>query len=245
LQLETEVKEFISDENGHVNSVITADGKAFKCSFVGLTAGVHPNTDLVRDTGIETDRGILVNDHLETSVPGIFAIGDCAQLRTPAPGRKAIEPVWYTGRMMGEIVAQNIIGNKKSYQPGPWFNSAKFFDIEFQTYGNVEPVCPDNEEEIYWQHSDDYIAVHIRFNKVSNKLAGLNLFGIRMRHDLIDRWLRNGILITEFMDLLEQADFNPEFSTDHWNEVRKAFNLKFPEKAVREVKKRKKVFGLF
>ena len=51
--------------------------------------------------------------------------------------RRPIEAVWYTGRMMGETLAQTICGNRIAYNPGHWFNSAKFFDIEYQTYGWV------------------------------------------------------------------------------------------------------------
>ena len=51
--------------------------------------------------------------------------------------RKAIEAVWYTGRMMGETLAQTIYKKKMAYHPGNWFNSAKFFNIECQTYGRV------------------------------------------------------------------------------------------------------------
>jgi NADPH-dependent 2,4-dienoyl-CoA reductase/sulfur reductase-like enzyme len=70
-------------------------------------------------------------------VPGVYAIGDCAQHRTPPPGRKAVEQVWYTGRMHGETLALTLTGKRPPYAPGHWFNSAKFLDIEYQTYGQV------------------------------------------------------------------------------------------------------------
>ena len=51
--------------------------------------------------------------------------------------KKAIEAVWYTGRMMGETLAQTICKKKMACNPGNWFNSAKFFNIEYQTYDRV------------------------------------------------------------------------------------------------------------
>ena len=117
--------------------------KSIDCQFVGLTVGVSPNIDFLKNSGIETKRGVLVNEYLQTNVPDVYALGDCVERTYDLPGRKTIEQVWYTGRMMGEVVAQTICGEKTKYEPGPWFNSAKFFNIEYQTYGNVWPDLKD------------------------------------------------------------------------------------------------------
>ena len=140
LRLNTNLKEIKSDENGHVRSIIIEEtDEEIECDVVGLTAGVSPNIDFVKNSGVETNRGILVNRFLETNVKDIYAIGDCAEQKKAIQNRKPIEAVWYTGRMMGETLAQTICGNRIEYKPGHWFNSAKFFDIEYQTYGWVYP----------------------------------------------------------------------------------------------------------
>ena len=71
------------------------------------------------NSGIATDKGILVNNYFETNITDIYAIGDCAQFRESVNGRKTIEQVWYTGRMHGETLAQTIAGSKTAYNPGP------------------------------------------------------------------------------------------------------------------------------
>ena len=91
----------------------------------------------IKDSNIETGKGVKVNPFLETSIKDVYAIGDCAEQHEAIDQRRPIEAVWYTGRMMGETVAQTICGNKTPYKPGHWFNSAKFLDIEYQTYGWV------------------------------------------------------------------------------------------------------------
>ncbi|MCA6074133.1 NAD(P)/FAD-dependent oxidoreductase [Fulvivirga sedimenti] len=245
LRLETELDKILPDDNGNVRAVQTIDGEIIPCQFVGLTAGVHPNIDLAADSGIETDRGFLADEYLRTSVPNIFAVGDCAQLRNPPPGRQPIEPLWYTGRMMGEVAAKNITGTPVAYTPGPWFNSAKFFDIEYQTYGQVPHDCPDNQHDFYWQHQSGRKAVHIRFGKEDLTLKGVNSFGIRMRHELFDTWLRKGIQIQEFMDKLEDVNFDPEFFEDHSGEIRELFSQKFPQIRIKAGRKRNKILGLF
>ncbi len=243
LRLETELDKILPDENGRVRAVQTRSGETITCQFVGLTAGVHPNIGLAEHFEIETDKGFLVDEYLQTSIKNIYAIGDCAQLRNPPLGRKAIEPLWYTGRMMGEVVAKTITGSPVKYMPGPWFNSAKFFDIEYQTYGDVRNSCPQNEHDFYWQHASGRKALHIRFRKETHLLTGVNTFGIRMRHDLFDSWLRKGISVGEFMAGLEQVNFDPEFFEDPSNEIRDSFNHQFPGMAVH--RKRNKILGIF
>ncbi len=140
LRLETELKEIWGDKaGGRVKMVVTNKGEKINCGFVGLTVGVSPNIDFLHFGEIELGKGVLVNDFLETNIPDVYAAGDCAQLRNPKPGRRPTEAVWYVGRMMGETVAYNICGKKVAYDPGIWFNSAKFFDIEYQVYGDVRP----------------------------------------------------------------------------------------------------------
>ena len=115
--------------------------------MVGLTAGVSPAVDFLKNSSIETGKGVKVNKYLETNIPNVYAIGDCAQQLEPTGLRNPVEAVWYTGRMMGEVVAQTICGNKTAYNPGVWFNSAKFFDIEYQTYGWVFPEIRKQENK--------------------------------------------------------------------------------------------------
>ncbi|MFM7431141.1 MAG: NAD(P)/FAD-dependent oxidoreductase, partial [Flammeovirgaceae bacterium] len=112
LQLATELKEIVGDNSGRVQAIVTNKGEQIPCQFVGLTVGVSPNIDFLKESGIETKRGILVNEFLETNVPDVFALGDCVERKHELPGRRTVEQVWYTGRMMGEVVAQTIAGQK-------------------------------------------------------------------------------------------------------------------------------------
>jgi len=145
LKLETELSEIIGDDRNNVQAVITNQGERIPCQFVGLTIGVTPNIGIFSQSGIDFNKGILVDEELRTNIPDIYAIGDCAELRSPQQGRKAIEPVWYSGRIMGETVAYNICGYHIPYEPGLWFNSAKFFNIEYQVYGSISPDLPEDQ----------------------------------------------------------------------------------------------------
>ncbi len=223
LKLLTELKEIQPDDRAHVKAVVTNAGETIPCQFVGLTVGVSPNIDLLKDSVIETKRGVLVDEFLQTNVPDVYAIGDCVERRYDLPGRKSIEQVWYTGRMMGEVVAQSICGEKTKYEPGPWFNSAKFFDIEYQTYGNVANVLNENEAEFYWEHSSGTKCIHFVWDKRSHQFIGINVFGIRLRHECFDRWIREKKSIQFILENLSDANFDPEFFTRYEEEIAEAF----------------------
>jgi NADPH-dependent 2,4-dienoyl-CoA reductase/sulfur reductase-like enzyme len=212
LRLSTNLKEIISDENGKVKSVIIEEtGEEIPCDFVGLTAGVSPNIDFLKNSDIETNRGVLVNRYLETNIKDVFAIGDCAEQREAIGNRRPIEAVWYTGRMMGETLAQTICGNKLEYKPGHWFNSAKFFDIEYQTYGWVFSKPKEGHQHFHWKHNDDTKCITIEFDSETNVFLGINTFGIRMRHEVFDKWLTEKRTVDYVMQHLVEANFDPEF----------------------------------
>ena len=227
LKLETNLVEIISDENSHVKAVITDKGETINCELVGLTTGVSPNIDFLKNSGIELGKGIKVNQFLETSVQNIYAIGDCAEQREAIGLRRPIEAVWYTGRMMGEVLAQTLTGNPTAYKPGNWFNSAKFLDIEYQTYGWVWATAKENEVHFYWEHATGKKAVRISFDRESRNFLGINTFGIRMRHEFFDTVLNNKESVDYVIRNLSKANFDPELFTSHNHEIQKQFNNQF------------------
>ncbi len=224
LRFNTELDTIIDDGNGRAKGIKTKDGEIIDCQIVGLTAGVSPNVEFVKSSNIEVERGIKVNKFLETNIPGVYAVGDCAQFNESINGRRTIEQVWYTGRIMGETVAQTICGNKTAYNPGPWFNSAKFFDIEYQTYGWVFSQLKEGETDFYWEHEGGKICIHIVWDKETGLFKGLNTFGIRLRHELFDNWLRNNASVDEVVGNLATANFDPEFYRHYEKEIIQKFN---------------------
>ena len=227
LRLSTNLKEIKADENGKVKSVIIEEtGEEIACDVVGLTAGVSPNIDFLKDSEIETGRGVKVNRYLETNIPDVYAIGDCAEQHEAIGNRRPIEAVWYTGRMMGETLAQTICGNRIPYNPGHWFNSAKFLDIEYQTYGWVfsERHKKENEVHFHWIHSDDTKCITVAHDKNTNEFLGINTFGIRMRHETFDKWLTEKRDVDYVINHLSKANFDPEFYSRFESDILSAYN---------------------
>jgi len=226
LRLSTNLRAINSDENGKVKSVIIEEtGEELECNVVGLTAGVAPNIDFLKDSGIEIGRGVKVNRFLETNIPDVYSIGDCAEQHEAIGNRRPIEAVWYTGRMMGETLAQTICGNRIEYKPGHWFNSAKFLDIEYQTYGWVfgERGRPEHEVHFHWKHEDDTKCITVAYDKNTNEFLGINNFGIRMRHEVFDRWLTEKRDVDYVINHLPEANFDPEFYSKFEKDILKAY----------------------
>ncbi|WP_422083356.1 NAD(P)/FAD-dependent oxidoreductase [Ulvibacterium sp.] len=246
LRLETNLVEILADENGHARAVTTDKGNTIECNLVGLTAGVSPNIDFLRDSGIELGRGVKVNRHLETNIPDIYAIGDCAEQHEAIGNRRPIEAVWYTGRMMGETVAQTICGNKTQYSPGHWFNSAKFLDIEYQTYGWVfsERGMKEYEQHFHWRHPQEKICITIAFHKETGLFLGINTFGIRLRHEIFDRWLTEKRNVDYVIEHLADANFDPEFYAHYEQEITSKFNSDFGKSIASKKKSLKRIFAM-
>lgn len=225
IRLSSNLKSINSDDKGFVKSVtIEETGEEILCDLVGLTAGVSPNINFIKSSNIEFNKGILVNKYLESNIPDIYAIGDCAEQRERIGHRKSVEAVWYTGRMMGEVVAQTICGKKTTYNPGHWFNSAKFFDIEYQTYGWVFSKPKENHAHFHWRHEDNTKCITIEYNSITKEFIGINTFGIRMRHDIFNKWLDEKQDIDYVIHNLKEANFDPEFYRRFENDILTTYN---------------------
>ncbi|UOQ51317.1 NAD(P)/FAD-dependent oxidoreductase [Hymenobacter cellulosivorans] len=245
VRYQTELAEILGDNQGRVRAVRTTAGEELPCQWVGLATGVTPNLSLVQGTAVETDRGILVDAQLQTSVPNVYAAGDCAQHRQPGPDEVPIEQLWYTGRMQGETVAHSICGQPTTYQRGVWFNSAKFFALEYQTYGRV-PARPEaGIDSFYWEHPSGRLALRINFSSEPGfAVTGFNALGLRLRHEVCARWISAQTPIREVMTQLGAANFDPEFYRQHEPDMIRQFNAQFPQHAT-VLQRRKGLFSRF
>jgi len=227
LRMGDELDSIHAGEDGKVSHVITKGGEKIECSIVGLTAGVRPNIDWLKEgSDVDSDRGILVDNYFRTNLPNVWSIGDCAQLRTPPEGRRPIEAVWYVGKIQGAFAAANITGDLTDYNPGIWWNSAKFFDIEYQTYGTVLPTPQDGEKTFFWKAKDKHITLRINYREDDLTVTGVNVFGIRHRHQVWEKWLSEKFRITEVLSQLAAANFDPEFFTQYEDEIIAHWNRK-------------------
>jgi len=220
LHFEKELQLIEGDSSGHVKQIMLTDGTTLPADLVALTVGVSPNIALAKSADLNTKRGILVTRGFETSERDIFAAGDCAEFHEPPVGRRAVEQVWYTGKAQAEALARNLTGDNAEYAPGTWFNSAKFFELEYQVYGDVKP---QNEHSYYWQDSKGMKCIRLVWSEPSMALIGIHAIGLRLRQKVCVAWIEKRLPVMQVIEELGQANFDPEFFLHFEREILESF----------------------
>lgn len=198
----THVEKFLADGVGRVSHVVLTSGESFATQLVICCIGVEPTTDLAASAGLSVARGIVVDATLRTSDPAIFAAGDCAEL----PGGR-IEQTWYAARAQGEQVASAMCGRSEAYRTPFRYDSAKFFDIEYQSYGIVDL----SYASWTWAPSDGMRFVRIAYDERTRCVVGAHALGVRMRQDVWATWINDGATIDVVLRSIRTACFDPEF----------------------------------
>jgi 3-phenylpropionate/trans-cinnamate dioxygenase ferredoxin reductase subunit len=122
--LETGVEAFEGDKA--VERVLTSDGRELECDFVVVGVGVLPRTALAARAGLAVDNGVVVDEHLQTSVPGVFAAGDVANARHPFYGDRIRIEHWANALNQGPAAARNMLGQSAAYERLPYFFSDQY-----------------------------------------------------------------------------------------------------------------------
>ena len=221
LRLGAELGEILDDGAGRVGAVTTAEGERIEAAWVGIGTGVRPNVEWLQRSGVEVGRGVLVDAELRTSASGVFAAGDCAELRTPPPGEPAVRPIWYTARLQGATAGLGLAGQPRAYAPGVFFNSAKFFDLEYQVYGRAEGALPAGEADHEIVETSPALAGGGRSVRLQHRLrpdgsagavVGISALGVRLRQTVCTDWIARGAPLAEVLADLRAADFDPELT---------------------------------
>jgi 3-phenylpropionate/trans-cinnamate dioxygenase ferredoxin reductase subunit len=109
-----------------VERVRTSDGQELECDFAVVGIGVEPRTGLAAQAGIALDNGILVDEHLETGAPGVFAAGDVANPHHPFYGERIRVEHWANALNQGPAAARNMLGQGTAYERLPYFFSDQY-----------------------------------------------------------------------------------------------------------------------
>jgi len=124
MQVATGVEAFEGDKT--VERVRTSDGRELECDFAVVGIGVQPRTALAARAGLAVDNGVLVDEHLQTSVPGVFAAGDVANAQHPFYGDRIRIEHWANALNQGPAAARNMLGRSAAYERLPYFFSDQY-----------------------------------------------------------------------------------------------------------------------
>jgi len=148
-------------------AVALADGRALDADLVVVAAGIRPNTDLARTADLGLGRGIVVDDQLRTSRPGIYAIGECAEHRGVCYG--LVEPAYEQAR----VLAAHLAGDKAEYAGSVLATNLKVSGVDVFSAGDFMGA-PGTEQIVF---SDAGLRTYKKLVVANGRLAGAVLFG--------------------------------------------------------------------
>ena len=170
---ETQVQSI--EDNGDRIKVNLSKGDAIDADYVISATGVASNTDFLAGSGIKLDQGVLVNEHLETNVPDVYAAGDVAQGIDFTTGGYSVHAIQPTAADHGTISAKNMVkGNKTNYKGSLQMNILSTLDLISTSYGAWEGVEGGEFTELV--DTDKYRYIRLQFK--DDQLVGANTLGI-------------------------------------------------------------------
>src|SRR5947207_6436777 len=125
--------------DGRVQRVVLSDGTTIPCDFLVAAIGAQPNKEILRGTTITAEKAILVDEHCQTNIPGIYAAGDCAAIFDPLFGKHRLIDHWENARISGEIAGANMAGDGIAYDVVNHFR-CRAFDLEVIGWGESRLV---------------------------------------------------------------------------------------------------------
>jgi len=124
-------------KHDRVTSVRLQDDRILKCDLVAYAIGIRPRLGLAKQAELKVDRGIVVNEYMQTDDPDIFAAGDVAQVYDPMTGTFVIDSLWGPARQQGHAAGLNMAGNKKAYIKSAPFNVTRLAGLTTTIIGTV------------------------------------------------------------------------------------------------------------
>jgi NAD(P)H-nitrite reductase large subunit len=190
-----------------VEKVILDNGDALPCDLVVVAIGVLPRPELASDAQLEVNRGIVIDRHMATSYPGVYACGDVAEAYDFVYKKNRLTPVWPNAYVGGRIAGLNMAGVPTEYPGGTAINSLNYFGIDIASAGM--PTTPDDDgyETLSKEESNTYQKIILK----DNLIMGMIFVGNIEKSGIIFGLMRERINVKSFKQSLLADDFGLAF----------------------------------
>jgi NAD(P)H-nitrite reductase large subunit len=175
------------DNEAAVGGVVITDGTEIPCDLVVVAIGVIPRTDIVKETDLKLNRGIVVNRSMRTSIPDVYACGDVAEAHDFLIDENRLLPLWPLAHLGGRVAGYNMAGKKAEYEGGTVMSSLKYFELPVIAVGNVSPEDTKGIE--------------------NNKIVGFIFLGEIDKAGILFRLLKNHVDVSTIKESLLDEEF--------------------------------------
>lgn len=231
LHFRSEVQE-IFGRSGKVTGVRLLDGRTMKCDMLAYAVGIKPRLELAQSADLVIDRGILVNEYLQSSDPDIYAAGDVAQVYDPFTGRSVLDSLWSPAREQGYAAGLNMAGKNKAYVKAVPFNVTRLAGLTTTIIGAVgsgrdeDVVGIARGDSETWRQLPDAIVAQSGFdiNRVrllvgEDHLIGAIVMGDQKLSAPLQRIISEKINISSIRDGLLKKDAKiADLIVDFWSQ---------------------------
>jgi NAD(P)H-nitrite reductase large subunit len=193
------------ENDGAVGGVILTKGDQIHCDLVIVAIGVIPRTELVAGTAVKTNRGIVVDNHMQTNVPDVYASGDVAETYDFILNQNRLLPLWPLAVLEGRTAGYNMTGQKHTYEGGTNMSSLKYFGIPIVSIGLANPKDDPALEVLVKQ--DATRNVYKKLVLKNNVIVGMTLVNCIERSGILYNLMKHQVNVKKFKKDLLRDDF--------------------------------------
>ena len=192
--------------DGAVGGVLLTKGGQVACDLVIMAIGVVPRTELVVGTAVKTNRGIVVDNMMQTNVPDVYASGDVAEAYDFILNQNRLLPLWPLAVLEGQVAGYNMAGKKTTYAGGTNMSSLKYFGIPVVSVGLANPKEDPTLEvlvKLDLEHN-----VYKKLVLKNNVIVGMTLVNSIERAGILFYLMKNAVNVKKFKQQLLEDDFS-------------------------------------
>jgi NAD(P)H-nitrite reductase large subunit len=189
-----------------VGGVLLTKGDQVPCDLVIMAIGVIPRTDLVLGSSVKINRGIVVDNLMQTNVPDVYASGDVAEAYDFIINQNRTLPLWPLAVVEGRVAGYNMAGKKTTYGGGTNMSSLKYFGVPIVSIGLANPKEDPALEVLVKQDLENNIYKKIVLR--NNVIVGMTLVNCIDRAGILFYLMKNAVNVKKIKDQLLADDFN-------------------------------------
>lgn len=201
---ESSTEEILDDGKGNACGIRLKGGRVIDADIVVIAIGVAPNVAFLKDSGIAINRGILVDERMETNIKGVYAAGDVAMGKDFFSSTQRLLPIWPDAYKQGRVAGYNMVGVERIYEGGLSMNSIELFGVSTISAGNINPTEEGYEilvkaDEKKW-----------RYRKIvlkDNVIVGFVCVGEIDRAGILTGLIKDKTDVSTFKEKLLKSDF--------------------------------------